>query len=274
MMVISDARAAAKQAADALERVRQQAPLVHNITNYVVMNTTANALLAIGASPAMVHAIDEVEEFVAISRALVINVGTLSAPWVEAMRAAAATAAEKGVPWILDPVGAGATSFRTLVSQELGQARPTAIRGNASEIVAVSGGAAKTKGVDSTHGSRDSIEAARDLARTLGTVVAVTGATDYVTDGDRIVAISNGHPMMARVTGLGCTATALCGAFLAVADDRLSAVAHALAVLGVAGELAAERAQGPGSLQMHILDLLYTMDERLLADRARIAWES
>jgi hydroxyethylthiazole kinase len=273
-MSATDARAAASNAAATLERVRSESPLVQNITNYVVMNTTANALLAVGASPAMVHAVEEVEEFVGISRALVINVGTLSAPWVEAMRAAATRAAERGIPWVLDPVGAGATAFRTGVSQELARLRPAAIRGNASEIMAVAGGSGGTKGVDSTQRSADSLDAARELASRLGTVVAVTGATDYVTDGTRMVAVSNGHAMMARVTGLGCTATALCGAFLAVEKDPLAAVAHALAVLGVAGEMAADLSHGPGSLQLHLLDALYTMDERVLADRARVDWGS
>jgi hydroxyethylthiazole kinase len=262
----------AHKAAESLERVRSESPLVHNITNYVVMNTTANALLAIGASPAMVHAVDEVEEFVGISRALVINVGTLSAPWVDAMLKAVLRAGERGIPWVLDPVGAGATAYRTSVSRELAANAPAAIRGNASEIMAIAGEVGDTKGVDSTRGSGDSVEAARQMARSMETVVAVTGATDYVTDGERVVAISNGHPMMARVTGLGCTATALCGAFIAVCDDRLEAVAHALAVLGVAGEIAAGMSAGPGSLQLQLLDALYTMDERVLADRARIAW--
>jgi hydroxyethylthiazole kinase len=264
----------ARKAAESLERVRSESPLVHNITNYVVMNTTANALLAIGASPAMVHAVDEVEEFVGISRALVINVGTLSTPWVEAMRKAARRAGERGIPWVLDPVGAGATAYRTSVSRELAANAPAAIRGNASEIMAIAGERGETKGVDSTRGSSDSVEAARQMATSMQSIVAVTGATDYVTDGDRVVSISNGHPMMARVTGLGCTATALCGAFLAVCDDPLEAVAHALAVLGVAGEIAAAVSPGPGSLQLQLLDALYTMDERVLADRARISWAS
>lgn len=259
-----------------LARLRAAAPLVHNITNYVVMNTTANALLAVGASPAMVHAVAEVEDFTAISQALVVNIGTLSPPWVEAMRLATARARADATPWVLDPVGVGATPYRTGVAVELAELGPTVIRANASEILALAsaltGGAATAgRGVDSAHATDDALEPARRLARETGALVAVTGAVDYVTDGARVTAIRNGHPLMARVTGLGCTASALVGAFLAVAEgDRFGATVAALAVLGVAGELAAEAAAGPGSLQLHLLDALHTLDETTLRRRARV----
>ena len=257
--------------AGALARVRSSAPLVHNITNYVVMNNTANALLAAGASPAMVHAVEEVEEFVALAGALVVNIGTLSGRWVEAMHRAAARARARGTPWVLDPVGAGATRYRTDTCADLLAYRPTVVRGNASEILAVAGvGGAAGKGVDSAHEADDALAPARRLATRTGGVVAVTGATDYVTDGARTVAIANGHPLMARVTGLGCTASALVGAFVAVTDDALEATVAALAVLGVAGELAAARAQGPGTLQLHLLDVLHSMDGETLAVHARV----
>ncbi|MDE3127822.1 MAG: hydroxyethylthiazole kinase [Gemmatimonadota bacterium] len=257
----------------ALERVRSAAPLVQNITNYVVMNSTANALLAVGASPAMVHAVEEVEEFVAISRALVVNIGTLSPRWVEAMRLAAARAAAAGIPWVLDPVGAGATSYRTQTAAELVGMRPAVIRGNASEIMVVAGAVGVSgKGVDSAHSTRDALAPARALAARTGALVAMTGVVDYVTDGTRAVSIANGHPMMARVTGLGCTATALVGAFLgANHDDRFTAAVSALAVLGIAGEIAAEQSPGPGSLQVHLLDALYRMDRATVTQRAHIA---
>ncbi len=256
----------------ALDRLRAAAPLVHNITNYVVMNSTANALLAVGASPAMVHAVEEVQEFVAISRALVVNIGTLSPRWVEAMRLAAARAVAGGIPWVLDPVGAGATSFRTEAAAALASMHPTVVRGNASEIMVLAGAVgAAGKGVDSAHSTADALAPARALAARTGSLVAMTGVVDYVTDGARTVSIANGHPMMARVTGLGCTATALVGAFLAAHDDRFAAAVSALAVLGVAGELAAERSPGPGSLQVHLLDALYRMDRETLKQRARIA---
>jgi hydroxyethylthiazole kinase len=256
--------------AASLAEIRRTAPLVHNITNYVVMNNTANALLALGASPAMVHAADEVQEFVGISRALVINIGTLSAPWVSAMRAAADRAKHLGVPWALDPVGVGATSFRNTVAADLAGRGPAVIRGNASEILALAGAAAHTKGVDSVHGTDAAVEAARELAQRTGAVIAVTGATDYVTDGTRLAALRNGHPLMARVTGMGCTATAVVGAFLAVEPDAFRAAVDGLTVLGVAGEIAAERSPGPGSLQLQLLDALHVLDEAALAERARI----
>ena len=255
-----------------LARLRAAAPLVHNITNYVVMNNTANALLAAGASPAMVHAVEEVEEFVAISQALVVNIGTLSPPWVEAMHLAVAGARAGGIPWVLDPVGTGATRYRTEVAAELARLGPSVVRGNASEVMVLAGSVgAAGRGVDSTHATDDALEPARRLARDTGAIVAMTGAVDYVTDGARVVAIRNGHPMMARVTGLGCTASALVGAALAVAaGDPLGATVAALAALGVAGEMAAEGAAGPGSLQLRLLDALYTLDEATLRRRVRL----
>ena len=256
--------------AASLAEIRRTAPLVHNITNYVVMNNTANALLALGASPAMVHAADEVEEFVGISRALVVNIGTLSAPWVSAMRAAADRARRLGVPWALDPVGVGATAFRNTVAADLSARGPAVIRGNASEILALAGTGARTKGVDSAHGAESALEAARELSGRTGAVVAVTGATDYVTDGRRLATLTNGHPLMARVTGMGCTATAIVGAFLAVESDAFRAAIDGLTVLGVAGEVAAERSEGPGTLQLRLLDTLHVLDEATLAERARI----
>ena len=235
----------AAQCSSILDQIRARQPLVHNITNYVVMNNTANALLALGASPAMAHANEEVEEFVGISAALVINIGTLSPAWVKAMDAAACAANARGLPWVLDPVGAGATSYRTDTATVLAHLRPACIRGNASEIMVLAGAAApKTKGVDSSHGSTEALDAARRLARTTGAIVAVTGATDYVTDGTALLGLANGHPLMARVTGLGCTATALIGAALAVEPDRFAAVAAGLSYLALAGEIAAEKSPG------------------------------
>ncbi|HET7228864.1 MAG TPA: hydroxyethylthiazole kinase [Longimicrobium sp.] len=254
----------------ALSRLREITPLVHNITNYVAMDVSANALLAVGAAPAMVHAQEEVEEFVSISHALVVNIGTLSPAWVDAMRRAADRAVQLGKPWVLDPVGAGATKYRTQTARDLAGRRPTVIRGNASEILAVGGGVEGTRGVDSAHGSDDALAAARALAGRLGCVVAVTGAVDYVTDGTRTLAISNGHVMMTRVTALGCSATALVGAFLASHDDPVFATAAALGVIGLAGEIAARGAAGPGTLRQRLIDALYALDEAAMAD-VRIA---
>ncbi len=254
-----------------VESIRAQAPLVHNITNYVVMNTTANALLAIGASPVMAHAKEEVEEMTGLAAALVINIGTLSAHWIESMEKAMWAAAGRGIPVAFDPVGAGATRLRTETVHRLMAETPSAvIRGNASEIKALCGEEACTKGVDSTHQSEESIEQARSLSARYGSVVCVSGAVDLVVQGNAIIRIANGHPLMPRVTGLGCTATALAGAFAAVNRSALKATAHAMAVMGIAGEIAAEGAQGPGSFQVRFIDALYGLKESDI--RERLKW--
>lgn len=255
---------------ESLRELRRAAPLVHNITNYVAMDVTANALLALGASPAMVHAEAEVEEFVGISSALVVNIGTLSPTWVAAMHRAVHQATVLGKPWVLDPVGAGATRYRTDVAGELSRRHPSVVRGNASEILAVAGAASHTKGVDSVHASGDALEVARSLATELSCTVAITGAVDYVTDGGRVLRVANGHPMMPRVTALGCTASALTGAFLAVQPDPLLAAAQALGVLGLCGERAGFHVHGPGSFRWRLLDALYQLDEQTVRGGIRI----
>jgi hydroxyethylthiazole kinase len=245
-----------------LEAVRRDAPLVHNITNFVAMDVVANCLLALGASPAMVHAEEEVEDFVAIASALVVNIGTLSPPWVAAMGRAADRARALGRPWVLDPVGAGATPYRTRTALDLIGLRPTLIRGNASEILALAGAAAgPTKGVDSTHGTDEAVDAAAQVARASRAVVAVTGAIDRITDGARWREVGNGDVRMTRVTALGCAASAVIGAFLTVEPDPLEAAAQGLAVFGLAGERAAAVAAGPGSLRWRLVDELALLDE-------------
>ena len=254
-----------------IETIRHKAPVVHNITNYVVMNNTANALLAIGASPVMAHAEEEMEEMVNIASALVINIGTLSERWIYSMFKAVAQARKKGIPVILDPVGAGATSYRTSTARKLIANNPPAIiRGNASEIMALSDDKTKTKGVDSAALSDNAIAIAQKLSETYNCVVCVSGATDYIVEGKQIIKVRNGHPLMTRVTGLGCTASALCGAFAAVEKSFLAATAKAMAVMGIAGEIAAEKAAGPGSLQMHFLDNLYSLSESDIGRRLKV----
>jgi hydroxyethylthiazole kinase len=255
-----------------LQAIRQRAPLVHNITNFVAMDVVANCLLALGASPAMVHAAEEVEDFVAIASGLVVNIGTLSPPWVAAMARAAERADALGRPWVLDPVGAGATPYRTRTALDLIELRPTVIRGNASEILALAGAAAgPTKGVDSTHGADEAVHAAQQLARGSGAVVAVTGAIDRITDGERWREVANGDPRMTRVTALGCAASAVIGAFLTVDLEPLRAAAAGLAIFGLAGERAATAAAGPGSLRWRILDELALLDEAAVLEGVRIA---
>lgn len=265
-----------------LSAIRERKPLIHSITNFVVMNTTANALLALGASPVMAHAEDEVEDMTAIAGALVINIGTVDASWEPGMRRAAAHADALGIPSVLDPVGAGATPYRNqVVGRLLDTATPRVIRGNASEIRAVgtvcaadaqagAGQGGGTRGVDSSRGSHETADDAQELSRKLGCVVCMSGEVDYIVEHDCAVLVSNGDPMMPRVTGLGCTASALCGAFLAVRKSPLKAAAHAMAVMGIAGEIAAERAEGPGTLQLHFLDALANLDGEDIAQRMRL----
>lgn len=249
-----DLTAAAERA---LEQIRARRPLVHNITNYVVMNTTANALLSLGASPVMAHAPEEVEALASIAGALVLNIGTLSGPWIESMFKAGRAARANGVPIVLDPVGAGATPLRTETARRMvGELRPTVVRGNASEILAVAGGGTAGRGVDALHTVDQARAAAVGLARAKGVVVAVTGAEDFVTDGRRSVRVANGHPLMARVTGTGCAASALTGAFCAVEPDACTAAAATLIVFGIAGELAARGDPRPGTYQVRLIDAL------------------
>ena len=246
--------------ASALGAVRAKSPLVHNITNYVVMNNSANALLAIGASPVMAHWTDEMEEMTAIAGALVINIGTLDKVWIEGMFAAGRAARRRGVPIVLDPVGAGATSQRTTTALRLiEECKPTVIRGNGSEIMALVNADIKSKGVDSSATSHDALSAAKTLAHNTGAVVVISGATDYITDGTTIHTVEGGDPIMTSVTGLGCTSTALVGAFLAVERDAMVAATSAMAVMSLAGERAASYSKGSGSMQMNFLDELYNL---------------
>ena len=250
----------AEQAARNLRAVRERKPLVHNITNFVVMNYTANALLAMGASPVMAHSIDEVEEMVSHAGALVLNIGTLTGEWVTAMIAAGRKATEKEIPIVLDPVGAGATRLRTESARKiLSQIRVSVLRGNASEILSLQDQNSRTKGVDAVHDVDEATRAAGILAAQLGSTLAITGPVDLITDGRRVVRVANGHPLMASVTGTGCTATAAIGAFLAVDPDPVSAAATALAFFGLAGEVAGDSAAAPGSFMIKMLDALFTI---------------
>ena len=259
-----------KQVWQDVAKIRSQSPLVHNITNYVVMNTTANALLAIGASPVMAHAIEEVEEMVAIAGALVINIGTLSDKWISSMIKAGEAARKKGIPVILDPVGAGATALRTNTAHDLlDAARPTIIRGNASEILSLASAEGGTKGVDSTHAADAAVDAARMLAEKFSCVVSVSGPVDVILDAHKTIRVFGGHPMMPKVTGLGCTASALTGAFAAINESPLLAAGHAMAVMAIAGEIAAQQSAGPGTMQLHFLDTLYILSEQMITQHLK-----
>lgn len=255
----------------ALDDLRAARPLVQNITNYVAMTISANVLLALGASPAMVHAPEESADFAAISSSLVVNIGTLSEIWVDGMRRAVLRMNEDGKPWVLDPVGCGATPYRTAVAVELSRLRPAIIRGNASEIMSLAGASgAGGKGVDSTTSSDAAIAAAKALARETGAVVAVTGETDYVTDGAIVVAITGGHSLMPLSTALGCALSATVAAFAAIRPPMEAAVA-ALAVYGAAGALGAENLAGPGLLPAALCDMLYGLDAESVAAFASVS---
>jgi len=242
--------------------IRRAGPLIHNITNYVAMNFTANALLAVGASPVMAHACGEAAEMASLASALVINIGTLSPDWVCAMEKARDAAARKKIPVLLDPVGAGATAYRTETAAGLLARGVTAVRANGSETMALAGAYVRTKGVDSTAPSRGALEAAVSLLGRGAAVAVVSGETDYIAGSGGIVAIKNGHPVMARVTAMGCAASAIAGAFMAVNGDPAQACAHAMAVMGMAGEIAAENSRGPGSFQAAFLDALHSIGEK------------
>ena len=260
-------------AGDSLRRLRDAKPLVHQITNYVVMNETANATLALGALPVMAHAREEVEEMAAIAGALVLNIGTLSPHWVDAMLLAGRVANERGIPVVLDPVGAGATTYRTETAKRiLDELDVTVLRGNAGEVATLVGVDAEVRGVESITTGGDPADLARQAGRQLGLVASVTGAVDHVSDGETVISIANGHPLMATITGTGCMSSALTGCFLAVNQDApLAAAAEALVAFGVAGEDAAVGAKGPGSFHVALYDALAALDPDTLDGRARLA---
>ena len=239
--------------------IRERSPLILNITNYVAMNFTANALLAIGASPLMSSESGEMDELVELCSALVINIGCLEKAQIEAMQTAAAAAERLGRPWVLDPAGAGASRLRTQTALELAARRPAVIRGNAAEILCLAGASVASRGVDSAVAGEMAVEAGRELAQRYGTVVSISGPRDYITDGAEVVCVGNGSPLMPRVTAMGCAASAVTGAFAAVEADKLQAAAGAMALMGVAGGLAASAAAGTGSLATGFIDILSTL---------------
>ncbi|MDA8410311.1 MAG: hydroxyethylthiazole kinase [Treponema sp.] len=275
-------------AADVLERVRANSPLVHQITNFVVMNDTANLTLAIGALPVMAHAREEVADMVGAAGALVLNPGTLEPDWVEAMLIAGRRANELGVPIVFDPVGVGATPYRNETGARiLRELRLAVIRGNSGEIGALAGAGGEVRGVESVSGVADPARVVRELAAKTGAIVAITGKRDFISDGKRVLGIDNGHEMMKSVTGTGCMSTAMIGAFVATCrnqggvattgreargpeDGCLLAVASALACYGLAGEIAAAKARGPGSFRMELMDALFSLNRDSIEKGARV----
>lgn len=253
-----------------LAAMRKRAPLVQNITNYVAMNIMANVMLAAGASPAMAHAEEEAAEFAGLADALSVNIGTLDPQWIRAMESAAGVMNNAGKPWVLDPVAVFATALRRTAGASLLALKPGIIRGNASEILALAGGDAAGSGADAGDSVQSAEAAARALARRTGGVVAVTGAVDFVTDASTAYSVANGHPLMPKITALGCSLSGVVAAF-AVEQPPLEATVAALAYYGLAGEEAARHAAGPGSLAMRFVDALNAMTPAELSSGARIS---
>ena len=255
-----------------LERVRKEVPLVHCMTNTVVTGFTANCLLALGAAPAMIYDPEEASQFAAIAGGLLVNVGTITLDQANAMRYAVDSANAAGRPWVLDPVAVGFLTLRTNVSNELKLKSPAMIRGNASEIIALAGFKATARGVDSTAQVDEAREAATLLAEQTGAVVLVTGQIDIAVAVNKpTVSIANGHAMMTRVTGVGCAQGAVAAAFAAVSEDRHAAAVATALVMGVAGEMAYEKAKRPGSYQIALLDALDAGNANELRARGKVA---
>lgn len=253
------------------KELKSKRPLVHHMTNLVVTNATANATLAIGSSPIMAYAREEVADIARISGALVLNIGTLDLPLIETMIVAGKAANEAGVPVILDPVGVGATALRTdSTARIMEEVKISIIRGNASEISIIGGFGGKVKGVDAEAATADIARVALELGQRLQATVAITGAVDYISDGTRVLAVANGHPLLTAVTGTGCMATGTVAAFAAVEPDFLLAAAAALGYYGLAAEQAAASAGGPGTFQALLFDCLYNMSPEDLAAGLKI----
>ena len=258
-------------AAELLVRIRKVHPLIHHMTNYVVMNDTANATLALGAFPVMAHAREEVAEMVRAAGALVLNPGTLDSAWIRSMLIAGKEANRRGVPIVYDPVGVGATRLRTRTGEKfLKELRISVIRGNSGEVGALSGAGGVVKGVESVEGVADPAAVAKSLAAAQRTVVAITGKRDIISDGTRVMGADNGHEMLKVVTGTGCMSTTVVAVFCAVEKDYLTAATAALACYGLAAEKAAEHTKGPGSFRAALLDALYGLTPEQVAAGLRV----
>ena len=262
-----------EQVAEVLERIRQRKPLLHHITNFVVMNDTANVTLHIGALPVMAHAKEEVADMVAAAGALVLNPGTLTPSWVESMLVAGHKANQLDIPIVLDPVGAGATPLRTESNLRiLKELRIAVVRGNSGEIGALTGLGGVVKGVETVVEAEEPVKVAKALAQRYGLTTAITGPRDIISDGKRVVAVDNGHPMLKTITGTGCMATTMIAAFCAVEKDRLLAATGGLVAFGLAAELAAPQARGPGSFKVALFDALYNLTAGQVVAGAKVCY--
>ncbi len=260
-----------EQFSEILARVREKRPLVHHITNYVTVNDCANVTLCIGAAPVMAEAREEMADMVSLAGALVLNIGTLRSEQVESMLIAGRRANELRIPIVLDPVGAGATKYRTEVAQRLlKELRVSILKGNAGEIGVLAGSGGVVRGVDSGGMSGEPVSVSRELASSLGLTVVMSGPTDIVTDGRRTLLVDNGHELMGRISGTGCMASSLVAAFAAVADDHVTSSAAALAAFGIAGESAARRARGPYAFKSALMDEVASLTPSAMTERVRI----
>ncbi len=258
-----------QRVADMFMRIKDEKPLLHHITNLVVMNDTANLTLHLGALPVMSHDIEEVAEMVTMAGTLLINMGNIS--WTDVMLEAGHAANRLTIPIVLDPVGAGATAARTqLATRLLQELSIQVVRGNAGEIGVLSGMGGEVKGVESVGAAEDPVIVTRQLARMYRTVAVITGKRDIISDGERVLGVDNGHAWLPTLTGTGCMATTAIAAFAAVEKDYLLAAAGALAVYGLAAELAAELAHGPASFKVAFLDQVYNLRHEQIVERARI----
>ena len=262
-----------KQIAQDLNAIRENKPLVHSITNFVVMNETANAALCLGALPIMSHAIEEVEEMVGISSALVLNIGTLTPNWVDSMELAGKRANALNIPVILDPVGAGATRLRTDACKRLLEnVKVSVVRGNLAEVATLMGVASEVRGVESIGASEDAPSVAKRFASAYNCVAAITGVVDTVSDGTRTALISNGHPMMGKVVGTGCISNVIVAAFTAVQKDTFIAAVGGLTAFGISGELAADiSGNRPGTFHCELYNALYAITPEDIETKSRIA---
>lgn len=255
-----------------LSEIKKQKPLIHHITNFVVMNDTANITLHLGALPVMAHAHEEAQEMTGHAGALILNIGTLAEYWIESMLKAGKMANEKGIPIILDAVGAGATAYRTKVCERLmDELNIAVIKGNAGEIGALSGAGGKVRGVESVGNISDLASIVRNYAIKTGAAVVATGKRDIISDGKTVYAVENGNAWLSTITGSGCMATSVIGAFCAVEHDHALASAGALACLGLSAELAEKDAKGPASFKVALLDAVYNMDEKTLGSGTRVS---
>ncbi|MFZ0219698.1 MAG: hydroxyethylthiazole kinase [Candidatus Aquirickettsiella sp.] len=247
-----------------VDLIRKTQPLIHNITNLVVMPITANMLLALGAAPIMAHAHEELDDIIQLAQALVINIGTLDKTWLISIEQAQRAAIKRGIPIVLDPVGAGASTYRTTAALTIIKRGVDVIRGNASEIMALLDTSIISKGVESSQVSENAVTSAQILAQQYQCVVVISGKIDFIVSESLTIALNYGTPLLTKVVGMGCSLTALIASFITVNPDRFNAAVHAMAWMGLVSEYAEKKAKGPGSFYNQLLDSFYAVQKHEL----------